>query len=803
MDKKAITIVLIITLMLSLISSYPMAYANNSDKEDDYFYYFIHITDLHLGSKLCDKSKLEVFANDVKKLYSILSIKPLVIINTGDIIDSSGDYSYYQYYKNTLDLTGTGIDRLDTAGNHDFKSTDTYYRQYMGSPYYVWDKYINSTHYVRYIAVGTAVVGKAGGCLDTGKLDWLERVIKEAENDPNCIGIWVFGHHPPGPYTDENVTAGGWDYRATPFNDVGCDPWRFIRIISSYSKVLGYIYGHVHVNWVTFHYGKYWIGTAPLTLRGPWPTGVGSWYTGKGYVYRIITVYNGIVSTTLARPGEYPIGLIVNLEQGAVVSGIVKVVAFAISNNPIDKVELYIDGMKISDFTPVKTNEYGGLYETYFNAEEYSEWQHELQIHIVDKSGKEYWSSKTYIFIHKAGGVYFIHSDAASIDYGIREDYPVVRLYIYSNIHEDFPFATIYVPVDNSGDYVRVKALMETEHIWGREMKLRFALVSWKQEPSLNDKHWNNASGMMKLVAGFSTEQNYGRYPYDFNAWRQKGDLEQWYGEYRYLIPWWPTVGYWGQVTYRQNNFTVELWKENEGYNKAKRFTWRYANTEYDYDDIKYVGVLMRSDTSCYSQVAVAYLEVEDANGLRKYHMVPNILGIPVEAKIVSIDKDILSYKITVKITAEASRLQGYIILQGSDDGISWSTISKIFTQGENTITHVFEKVEPHAYYRVIYKPDYNIKHLYAVAVSSPVSAISATSQPLAKPVTYTITAITTSTMTKEVTITTTITKTETTTTTINTTTTIRQNNWLNTGIIAIFVLITGLILGLLISKKS
>ncbi len=692
------------------------------------FYYFLHITDLHLGSGSADVSMLDTFADNVKNIYASLPVKPLAVLDSGDIVDDSGYAdTWYPYYRSVLDLSGTGIERLDTCGNHDVKgSYPLKYREYFGSPTYVWDKYVNSTHYVRFIAINTTAIGKVEGYVNSTLLDWLESKISEAENDPNCIGIWVFGHHPPAPNTNENVSAGGWDYKATMFNSVTSgDPWRFVRIIASYDKVMGVIMGHVHENWVTIHYGKYWIITAPLTLRGPWPSSSSRWYTGQGYVYRIVTIYNDIVSTVVARPDQFPVGLIVNMRQGEVVSGKVEVVVLAVSNAEITSVELYIDDMKVADFTPLNTSSYGGLYHAIFNAEDLSDWLHYLTIHVVDSNGNEYWSQRLYFFVHRAGGLRFVHSDLGMISYGLRENYPVARLYIYSEASENFPFAAIYAPVSNSGSSIRIKALLDTEHIPYR-MRMRFALVTWKEEPSYNDK-LDVTTGMLKLVAGFSTEKN-DVYPYDFNAWRQMGNPSQWWGDYHYITDWWPAVGYWGQVTYNSTNFKVELWLENESYGGPHMYsyTWTYANTDYDYDDIRYAGLLVRTDTGYYSQTAIAYLEIEDANGIRKYHMVPNIIGIPVTITITNITGP-GPCNVSVEVVAENNvGLDGTIVLQGSSDNLTWVNLaSATINTDSSPVPHVFTNVPVYRSYRAIFKPSYDLTHLYEIVSTKPVEAVS------------------------------------------------------------------------------
>ncbi len=746
MSRYLTTFLLLAILVISVIPTY-VGYANTFRigileraiqlASSATFYYFLQITDLHLDSNLADPSKLDAFASLVKNVYANLPVKPLAVVCTGDIADGYGNYTWsYQYYTTTLDLSGTSIERLDTAGNHDVRnSTQAHtFLQYIGSAQYYKDIYVNATHYVRFIAVNTTQIGYTGGNLSSDKLDEVEAWIQQAQNDPNCIGIWLFGHHPPAPNTDENVSAGGWDYKATPFNDIlRGDPWRFVRMVASYSKVVGYLYGHVHVNWVTIHYGKYFIGTAPLCLRGPWPSGVAGQYNGKGYVYRIVAYYNGKVSTYVAHPDELPVGLILNIENGDVLSGTVSVAALVVSSSEPTAVELYVDNNKVADFVPVNANSYGGLYVATLNVSKLSDWIHSMQIHVVDSQGREFWSPPIYFFARVAGGLRFVRSDLGMISFGIRENYSVARLYLYSTASEDFPFAAIYTPVDISGGYLRIKALLDTDQVSSYAFRLRFALVTWKAEPSYSDKHWNNAQGMMKLVAGAAIEGDANNYPYDFCAWRQKGDPSQWWGDYYRVGDWYVSKGYWLQIQYSTDGFTVERWDEGDQYKGPSyvSYSWSYANTEYDFDDIKYAGILVRSDTGYLSKVAIAYLEIEDAKGIRKYFMVPNILGIQVVANVTNVACSANGCNVTVSVTTSdgGTANSGKLVLQGSEDGMKWTNITYkelSTTTLQAGSTYTFVNVPQYTYYRVVYDPGYSTSHLYAVASSSPVTAVSA-----------------------------------------------------------------------------
>ncbi len=534
-------------------------------------------------------------------------------------------------------------------------------------------------------------------------------------------------HHPPAPNSNEVVDLGGWDYKATPYNTIiKGDPWRLVRVINSYSKVRGVLYGHVHENYVTRHYGKYWIGTAPLTLPGPWQVdwNPSRYYTGIGYAYRLVAVDNDVVSTLVTTVGQWPIGFITNIEQGSVLSGVVEVHALAFSEDTITKVELWIDSEPAAYMSAVEANSYGGLYVGYIDVEALDNGPHYMEVHVVDSSGREYWSPRLYFFARAAGGIMYARSMAGMISFGVRENYPVAWLKVYSEYaDQELPFAALFIPATHSSGNIRIKALVSTEHIpWN--MKMRFALTTSK-ETLVPDDGYDVSEALLKLVAGMNIEKDY-TYPYDLCLWRQTNSRTGW-GDYLYFQDYWPAVGYWLQVTYYQDYFLGEVWMENETYwDGANSLTWTYRTASNDYDDINYAIFLVRSDPGYYSQASIAYFEVNDANGKTGYSLVPNILGVPTLITIT----DYYDHAGYVYIAVELKTIygdpvaDGTIIIQGSSDGIHWYTLTTLTLQDNSDTVFTFI-VPQEVYYRAVYKPNYDPWHMYNVHETSPVEAVS------------------------------------------------------------------------------
>ncbi len=711
-------------------STQPAGQPRTAAVDNDTTYYFLHITDLHLGSGSADTSKLEAFATQVKQVYAALPIKPLAVINTGDIADNeqSALNGVYSYYRSTLDLGGTGIERLDTAGNHDVYTSReaALWRSSFGNATYKYDVYIDDTHYVRYIALNTTSVGKVTGGVSTELLDQVEAWINEAEQDPGCVAIWLFGHHPPAPNTNENIDQGGWDYKATPFNDiVRGDPWRFVRMITEHEKVMGYIAGHVHESYVSYHYGKIYITTAPLTLKGPWRSSVSANYTGQGYVYRVVFMDHGVFSTSVFPAGAWPIAMITYPGMGSVLSGTVTIHAFAVSASGIDSVKLYIDDNYYGDMQPLNVSSKGGLYTITIDLENagLSEGQHYFSVLVASGDGYG-WSSRLYWYLHVSGGVYWSRSSGGDIAFLLRENYPMAWLKIYTeNTAIDFPYASLYVPVSHTGGSIRVKALTATEHI-PYNMRMRFALVTAKQPPSPSE---DTATNMLRLVAGQAVEKN-DVFPYDLSGWRQGSDPTQWWGTYTLYSTYSSGAGTWLQNIYTGDTMTCQVWLETQSYQDARSINITgYIDTGHDYDDMSYAVFIARSDPGYYSQAMIAYLEVEDSDGLRKYNMAPGILGIPVRVNITDVERAGEGYDVTVSIaTADGQPVtSGKLVIQGSSDTEHWVNLGEVSLDGNSYTTVTVNVPAKEQYYRAVYVPSYDPAHPYSQQTTGYAAAVS------------------------------------------------------------------------------
>jgi len=601
-------------------------------------WYFLQITDLHLGSGSCNVSKMYEFSDFVNRTFCLSTIKPVAVIDTGDIADSTLDgYNWYEKYRNTVDFWNYGIYRLDTAGNHDVSlSFDAYY-SYFGSPQYKYDIPDRNGKYIRFISVNTSRVGKTDGGIYDQQLDEIEEWLSEAESNESIRAVVIFGHHPPSPNSVMD------DYKATPFNCiVAGDPWRFVRDICSYSKVIGYVYGHVHVSHVSYFRGKYFLGTAPLTLRGPWSSSPAGNYDGSGYVYRIIMVDEGKVSTAVFEVGSSPIGMITNISQGEVLSGNVTIRAFALSPSGISKITLIVDGTPVKNFYGVNVSSVGGFYECILNTSSLSDGQHKLEVYIESPDGNMY-SPPVYIFVRTSGG-FLWKMRSSGISFGYRENYPDCRLYVYTDNVSDYPYVDIYRKV-SSGGYFRVKALMECEHLVYGTIRIRYGVATFSQNLDKIDRVYVRSDGY---------------FPYDTIIRNETSEI---YFQNKTEV----ARAYWYQAEKNSGGVAGYFWWMYDDFSNAERQAIRST------EEPAYCGVFMESEAGAYSHSMLMYLEVEDSNGIFGLSMVPNSLGYTTYLRINNVGYNWVSFSLNSSSPENFVR-NGTVILEIFENS-SWKKI--------------------------------------------------------------------------------------------------------------------------------
>ncbi len=559
------------------------------------FYYFLHITDLHLGSDKSDKGKLALFTQRVKNMYMELPVKPLAVLNTGDIGDQPEHLEVYTWYRSTMSSLGLPV--LNTSGNHDAIAKRGInmaeeYRRVLGSPQYYRDIGLGDGRYVRFIVVNTSVINRAGGYIGRDTLTWVERLVEEAEADPMCIDIWVAGHHAPSP-------PGSRDYRATPYDDLSGEAAGLVELIEGHGKVAGYIYGHVHTNWVTFHGGKLYVSTAPLTMRGPWPGGIGRFYDGIGYAYRVVIRYNDTVTPLIARVDDDTVAAIIGLRGGEMLWGRVTVYAFIASTHSLEdaNIRLLVDDKPAAVFTPLEASSHGGVYRAVLDTDEYPEWLHRLRV-LVQAGGESYTSPPVYVFFRSRGGL-FLDAENITLGYGVRETQPVIRLY---NHNESRGYAVLYTGLEGGA----AEALLETEHIWRETAETRYGLVLLPEKP------WGGWPPS-RFTAGIVVEGLHGDYPYTLYTYSNTGGYAR-----RDTV--WP-------VTWLRVALETGEGGATARWSSGATNVWRAPGTRMEYSgaEPRYIGVATWVENGL-TQVMIGYIRVRGPSGaFREYPCVPGI----------------------------------------------------------------------------------------------------------------------------------------------------------------------------------
>ncbi len=710
-------------LVLTFAACLNVQYAGAEPDKID-FYYFIHVTDMHIGSGSADLSAIAKFSEQVKDVFAKLPFKPLAIVDTGDVADDPS-YAEYAYglYKSYMDFSSYGIPTFVTPGNHDVKGVgDSKFREWFGDPTAKFDVWVNKTHYIRFISIETARPDSPNGVARGSDLDKVESWVRACESDRACLAVYVFGHHPPAPNTDEL-----YDYKVTPFNTiVSGDPWRLVRIIESHRKVIAYLYGHVHVNWVTYSsHGKAYIGTAPLTLEGPWGHVLrGEPYDGIGKVYRVVAWFGGRLYTAVYRVGSWPIALVLGVWEGDVVSGVIRVFVLAASDSPIKSVEVYVDDRCVASAKPFKTSEVGGLYVAYIDTDSMQYGQHVLDVRVEDSSGRVYWSKpRIYFFVRVSGGLLFARAKTAAIAFGVREDVPVARLYVFSEGTVPMPFAAVYLRAKAPLD---TKVLVSAEEP-GYNTRLRLGIFTASTNPSPSDALSTSLSLIKKFVCGVAVESN-GEVPYGVNAWRPGGE----WGEYTHFYDMYPHHFYWLQVSAASDGFTAYCWELGREFGDAAKASLGYSDKYHDADDIRYVVFVVRTDTGYYSEAAIAFIGVY-GKYRTEIDLVPNSLGIPTALQISNvtvIEEEEGAYKVEVVISAwtlDGSPAKNIVVnIQVSHDRISWHTVTKASTDSRGVAKVTFYTRSKDLYVRAMYMSQNTLYSVtttttYATAASKPV----------------------------------------------------------------------------------
>ena len=277
---------------------YPPVTSKNGfiNSKGNKIFWFIQITDTQFIWS--NQDKIDMFSKFLNETNRI--IKPLFIINTGDIVDADNgrnqNIEEWQNYNKTLSENKINSSiYVDLVGNHD-GSEDPHYSYFInysitGSEYGATQISFNhSFPFGNYAFIGINTAKDSynnlfdfafGGFLNTEELDWYENELKKYKDYDN---IFVFGHHPPffSPYYKiiSNLSSTG-----NSFYD-----------LNKKFQVNYYFCGHIHSNYIQKEDGLNTIITDN--------------FDDNNGTYRIVVIDDNQLSTSIERVGKWPQGII-------------------------------------------------------------------------------------------------------------------------------------------------------------------------------------------------------------------------------------------------------------------------------------------------------------------------------------------------------------------------------------------------------------------------------------------------------------------------------------------------------------
>ncbi|MBN1414527.1 MAG: metallophosphoesterase [Bacteroidales bacterium] len=276
-------------------------YSAYYSSKNDRIFWFIHISDIHIGTKgTQDSSNLQWIVTDAKNI-----IEPSFIVASGDLTDSTNGnlfgypdgphYEEWNEYRGILNAAG--IDSsfyYDIPGNHDAYS-DRYFSYYLsysvqgqatGQTQISWTREFSFGKY-HFLGINTAdntgnpfslvfPWGDNAG-LDINELAFIQT---ELEGNQDADLTLIFGHHP---VTDTGYSTDTWLFYGHT---------QFISYLDLYNASL-YGYGHTHRFEEDIFSGNYYTGF--MQGKGIYYFNIASLGKSSANQYSIIAVdCNGI-----------------------------------------------------------------------------------------------------------------------------------------------------------------------------------------------------------------------------------------------------------------------------------------------------------------------------------------------------------------------------------------------------------------------------------------------------------------------------------------------------------------------------
>ncbi|MHA1439182.1 MAG: metallophosphoesterase [Promethearchaeota archaeon] len=278
-------------------SEIELNYQGSIDDGNYEIFWFIHVTDTQFIWYNDEKiHQWETLLNETFK-----EIKPLFIYNTGDLVNS--DYEHFmtanernqrieewESYRETLDNNKMNYTiYMDVVGNHDCygDSGNKYFLKYsmMGrSKDTLQYAFKRSFSFGKYSFIGLHTADNYGvqypfalfGYLNKEELNWYEDTL---ENSKDCERIFLFGHQPP----------------LEIYSDFNSNGKTFLNLNKKYN-VFAYFCGHGHINSFQNVNGLLAIETCN--------------FDEDGGTYRIVSVDQNQLSTSIENVGKWPQGII-------------------------------------------------------------------------------------------------------------------------------------------------------------------------------------------------------------------------------------------------------------------------------------------------------------------------------------------------------------------------------------------------------------------------------------------------------------------------------------------------------------
>jgi 3',5'-cyclic-AMP phosphodiesterase len=188
----------------------------------------LQLSDLHIGATWSDGAPAERLGTAIECVAQ-LPDAPDAILISGDIAETGAD-SEYEEAKRLLD-------RLDAPcyvlpGNHDRRQTLRGRFELCGEPGAPINYFIDLGP-LRLVVLDSTRPGHDGGELDADRLDWLDRALSAAADQPTLVAM----HHPPL-LTGEPA----WDRIGMPSSDQQA----LGRLLEGHEQVCLLIGGHIH-----------------------------------------------------------------------------------------------------------------------------------------------------------------------------------------------------------------------------------------------------------------------------------------------------------------------------------------------------------------------------------------------------------------------------------------------------------------------------------------------------------------------------------------------------------------------------